>query len=208
GFDDPRHYSTARDLAVIARAAMDNPVFRKIVATPTYILARPGRPAVELRNRNTLLGSFEGANGIKTGQTRQAGKALIASARRGEEERIAVVLDSPDPAAESAVLLEYGFDAFRRFQVARTGRPWGVVTFGNGSTATLVARRDLSLLLAVAAPDPRVTYLPREKAVEAAGLKVPVTLQCRAPACGTSNSSGRVAGALMYLFSPLLSLLR
>jgi len=158
GLDNPDHYSTAADLALVSREAMNNPLFKKVVGTAEYELARPGHATQRLINRNELLGVFEGANGVKTGRTKAAGKSLVASAQRKDEFRIAVVLDSPDPSAEAAALLDYGFNNFRRFFAARAGRAWGTLTYGDGTTARLAASADSSFLIDASAPDPASRY--------------------------------------------------
>lgn len=158
GFDHPDHYSTAADLALVSREAMRNPLFKQIAGTAEYDLVRPGHATQRLVNRNELLGAFEGANGVKTGRTKAAGKSLVASAQRKDELRIAVVLASPDPAKEAAALLHYGFSGFRRFFAARAGRAWGTLTYGDGTTARLVAPADSSVLIVTTGPDPASRY--------------------------------------------------
>ncbi|UQZ86688.1 D-alanyl-D-alanine carboxypeptidase DacB precursor [Paenibacillus konkukensis] len=115
GLHDPQHYTTARDLAVIARAAMGVPEFRSIVSEAEHTVSSSSARLV-LANRNKLLqaGSdyyMRGANGIKTGFTDEAGYCLVASASRGGRELIAVVLKSTesDVWLDSQKLLEYGF---------------------------------------------------------------------------------------------------
>ncbi len=110
GVVDRGNYSSAWDLAALARYAMRDPRFRAVVATkiaripwaaPTY-----GKVYV---NKNQLLGSYRGANGVKTGWTTLAGHCLVASARRGNRGLIAVVLHSTDPYHDAPRLLNFGF---------------------------------------------------------------------------------------------------
>lgn len=120
GLHDPRHVSTARDMALIAKAAMDNPSFREAVRAVDYaasaVNAAGGATAkLPLSNTNQLLlpGSanyFEGATGIKTGFTDQAGYCLVSSASRQDKRVIAVVLHSTnkDVYPDARRLLEYG----------------------------------------------------------------------------------------------------
>ena len=111
GVVDAGNYSTAWDLAGLARYAMANPRFRAIVRTriarvrwaaPTY-----GKVYV---NRNQLLTSYSGADGIKTGWTTLAHHCLVASARRHGVRLIAVVLRSRDPYRDATRLLNFGFE--------------------------------------------------------------------------------------------------
>lgn len=118
GLDNPDHYSTAYDLALLARQALRNPVFARIVQTREArlaILMGPNGRVVKrrvLRTHNQLLGQFFGADGVKTGYTERAGPCLVASATRGDHQLIAVLLNDSHRWAEAAALLEYGFAAF------------------------------------------------------------------------------------------------
>lgn len=120
GLHDPDHYSTARDMALIAKAAMANPLFRSAVKATDYaasaINSSGASAAMALANTNQLLqpGSpyyFPGATGIKTGFTDQAGYCLVSSAESGGREVIAVVLHSTsqDVYPDALKLLRLGF---------------------------------------------------------------------------------------------------
>ena len=114
GLTDPQHYSTARDMAVLARFAMQQEAFREIVATgqaPVHWALPRGKVRVE-KNTNELLGHYAGMTGIKTGWTSAAGGCLAASARRGGLELIAIVMHAESPEArfqDARKLLDYGF---------------------------------------------------------------------------------------------------
>lgn len=168
GFDDPMHRSTASDLARITRAAMKDATFKRIVGTQTHQIPWAGRPEPRtLRNRNTLLGSYPGATGVKTGQTRLAGKALVASATREAESRIAVALGSTDAAADARALLDHGFLDLRRFQIATKGTPWGLVTRGAGQTFAVMPTASSSVLVPIGEPDPQVRFEPAARRIVA-----------------------------------------
>jgi serine-type D-Ala-D-Ala carboxypeptidase (penicillin-binding protein 5/6) len=107
---DSRNFSTAWDLAALTRYALRDARFRGIVRTrikrvrwsaPTY--------AKEYMNKNPLLGRYRGANGVKTGYTEKAGHCLVASAKRGPVELIAVVLRSGNTYGDARRLLDLGF---------------------------------------------------------------------------------------------------
>jgi D-alanyl-D-alanine carboxypeptidase (penicillin-binding protein 5/6) len=110
GLHDPNHYTTAHDLVLIARAAMQQPLFRQIVSTIYYTWRTPTGQVAELRNHNRLLRHFAGCNGLKTGYTRPAQQVLVSSALRGGHEVISVVLhtDKPGIWVDSKTLLTYG----------------------------------------------------------------------------------------------------
>ncbi|MBV9492041.1 MAG: D-alanyl-D-alanine carboxypeptidase [Verrucomicrobia bacterium] len=110
GLHDPNHYTTAHDLALIARAAMQQPLFRQIVSTVYYYWRSPSGPVWQLRNHNRLLRHFAGCNGLKTGYTRAAQQVLVSSALRESHEVISVVLhtDKPGIWVDSKTLLTFG----------------------------------------------------------------------------------------------------
>lgn len=114
GLHDPEQYTTASDMATIARYAMENESFREIVSTKT-------KPWVglewnsELSNHNKMLGNYEGSTGIKNGYTNAAGFTLVSSAKRGNSEFIGVVLKgSTDKEIykDMTALLDYGFEHY------------------------------------------------------------------------------------------------
>ncbi len=112
GLPDPRHYTTAYDLARIARAALALPTFRALVATAEARVSDEDGRVFEMRNTNRLLAILPGADGVKTGTTSAAGRCLVASATRGGFALLAVVLRSPDRWGESGALLTWGYANF------------------------------------------------------------------------------------------------
>jgi D-alanyl-D-alanine carboxypeptidase (penicillin-binding protein 5/6) len=110
GLHDPNHYTTAHDLALIARAAMEQPFFRQVVSTIYYTWKSPRGVVYQLRNHNRLLRHFAGCNGLKTGYTRAAQQVLVSSALREGYEVVSVVLhtDKPGIWEDSKTLLTYG----------------------------------------------------------------------------------------------------
>jgi serine-type D-Ala-D-Ala carboxypeptidase (penicillin-binding protein 5/6) len=110
GVVDVGNYSSAWDLAALTRVALRNERFRSIVRTKVKHVgwAAPTYSKIYINN-NRLLGSYPGANGVKTGYTHKAGPCLVASATRGGTTLIAVVLDSPDMYADAKRLLDLGF---------------------------------------------------------------------------------------------------
>ena len=77
GLDAPGHYSTARDLAILASYAMENPIFARTVSTKQVTVGNRC-----LTNHNKLLWQVDGADGVKTGYTKAAGRILVSSALR------------------------------------------------------------------------------------------------------------------------------
>ncbi len=113
GFEASGHYSTALDLALIARHALRNPDFATLVRTATWELTRPGRPPQQIVNTNRLLGRYPGADGVKTGWTAASGPSLVASATRDGRQIIAVVLNSHNVFGDAEQLLDLGFRSAR-----------------------------------------------------------------------------------------------
>lgn len=104
------HYTTAHDLAVIAAEALKNPVFAEIVATKEHTVPDGGCGyARAWKNKNKMLYRYEGADGVKTGFTKEAGRCLVSSATRSGMHLVCAVLNSPDMYERSAELLDHCF---------------------------------------------------------------------------------------------------
>jgi len=96
GLFDEEHYTTARDMAVIAYEAMKNETFRKIVSADSWTAEREDSDYITFYNKNKTISQYEGGNGIKIGYTKSSGRTLVASAKRGDAQMIAVVMSAPD----------------------------------------------------------------------------------------------------------------
>lgn len=118
GLPDPKHYSTAADMALIACAAMRNETFRQIVSTRVYKDCPWGDREYNrtINNKNKILTMLEGGNGIKTGYTKAAGRCLVSSAMRGDKEVICVVLDCGPMFEESCDLINAAFEELESAQ--------------------------------------------------------------------------------------------
>jgi D-alanyl-D-alanine carboxypeptidase/D-alanyl-D-alanine carboxypeptidase (penicillin-binding protein 5/6) len=115
GLHAKSHYSTAYDMAMLTRAAMENADFRDIAATES-IKIDYGNPPYDrwVSNTNKLLTLYEGCNGVKTGFTDEAGRCLISSAERGGVKLIAVTLNAPDDWNDHRKMFDYGFSVTHR----------------------------------------------------------------------------------------------
>lgn len=145
GLDAAQHYSTARDLALLAKYAMENPIFAQTVSTKTVTAA--GR---SLTNHNKLLWRVEGAEGVKTGYTRAAGRILVSSVSRQGRRLIAVTIDDGNDWADHAALYDQGFSDYRLQRIVSCGRSVGIARIfgGEEKTVELVAGEDFSFPLA------------------------------------------------------------
>ncbi len=132
GLDSPGHYSTARDLAILAAYAMDNPIFAKTVSTKSV---RVGQRT--LTNHNKLLWRVEGADGVKTGYTKAAGRLLVSSAIRDGRRLICVTINDGNDWADHAALLEEGFSRYSVRQVIQPGQLMGQIRILSGQKETV-----------------------------------------------------------------------
>lgn len=124
GFHDDNHYSTARDLALIAKAAMQNPQFREIASLTSYTLPRSDWSAARKKTARSSVLMVQGednsyyyafATGIKTGFTNAAGYCFVGSAYKDGVELISVTLKAPNYAGcwtDTARLMAYGFSQY------------------------------------------------------------------------------------------------
>lgn len=111
GLDGDNHYTTARDLAILARYAMQNESFYKAASSQSAVLYYGNPPyRRSLTNHNKLLQSFNGAVGVKTGFTKKSGRCLVSAAKRDGKYVIAVTLRDPNDWADHTCLLEYGLN--------------------------------------------------------------------------------------------------
>ncbi|WP_300416606.1 D-alanyl-D-alanine carboxypeptidase family protein [uncultured Oscillibacter sp.] len=116
GLDDEAHYSTARDMALLARAAMENETLVRIASTRTVTIG--GRT---MTNHNKLLSCVDGCLGLKTGYTRAAGRTLVSCAERRGQRLIAVTLQDGNDWADHQSLFDYGFAAYPAKRMAQLG---------------------------------------------------------------------------------------
>ena len=107
GLSEEGHYSTAYDMALLARACCENKAVASIAATRSVTLGT--RTFV---NHNKLLWQYKGCIGMKTGFTEAAGRTLVSAARRNGQTLIVVTLNAPDDWNDHAALFDYGFENF------------------------------------------------------------------------------------------------
>ena len=134
GLDDPKGYSSARDLATLARALMSDPRFAAIVDMRQARL-RSGSHERKVVNRNDLVGRYGFVDGVKTGHTSGAGYVLVGAGHRDHARVISVVLGTPSESArdsETLELLRYGLGRF------------ATITVHSSRTVKLVAIKDFA----------------------------------------------------------------
>ena len=163
GLDSPGHYSTAADLAKLAAYAMENPVFEKTVSAKTVTIG--GR---SLRNHNKLLWRLDGADGVKTGYTKAAGRILVSSAVRDERRLIAVTINDGDDWNDHIALHNTGFSDFTPQCLVEKGQCLGSISVVGGQTTqvNVLAADDFSFSISaqeqpyVLLAEPGFAYAP------------------------------------------------
>lgn len=144
GLDSPGHYSTARDMAILTCYAMKNPIFAKTVSTKTVTVGTRS-----LRNHNKLLWQLEGADGVKTGFTKAAGRILVSSAVRQGRRLVAVTMNAPSDWQDHISLMDSGFQNYTVQQIVSTGDLLGTAEIigGEEDRVCLLAASDFSFAL-------------------------------------------------------------
>lgn len=128
GLDAKDHYSTARDLAILASYAMENPIFAATVGAKSV---RVGQRV--LTNHNRLLWLYADAEGVKTGYTKAAGRILVSSARRQGRRLICVTINAPSDWADHQHLLEEGFSSYEMTTLVHAGQILGTLPVFGGT---------------------------------------------------------------------------
>lgn len=113
GLDNEEHYTTARELAIIASAALENEKFKEIVSTykKSFVSEERSRTYV---NHNKLLYLYDGCVGVKTGFTKRSGRCLVGAAEKDGLCFISVTLDAPSDWNDHSAMLNFGFESLER----------------------------------------------------------------------------------------------
>lgn len=137
GLDGENHYTTAYELALMAREALKNKDFERAASSKTARL-RYGNPPYDrtLTNHNKLLGDYEGVIGVKTGFTKKSGRCLVSAAERDGKYVIAVTLNDPNDWADHKNMLDFGFEKIRIFEVVPS--EFAAVAVAGGTKSSVV----------------------------------------------------------------------
>lgn len=150
GLFDENHYTTARELAVIGRYALQNELISKIVSTKKAYISHDGEADARLLvNHNKLLDRYDGAIGMKTGFTKKTGRSLVSAARRDGLTLIAVTLDAPSDWSDHTAMLDFGFDSYEKSELFGAGEFFADIPLSDGYTQSVkvVNTSPLSLTL-------------------------------------------------------------
>ena len=129
GLDSPGHFSSAADLAILAAYAMNNPIFAKTVSAKSVTAGNRS-----FRNHNKLLWRLEGADGVKTGFTRAAGRILVSSTQRQGRRLIAVTMDDPNDWQDHIAMIEDSFKHYSMCSIISKGDILGFWEVAEGDT--------------------------------------------------------------------------
>lgn len=156
GLDAPEHYTTARDMAILASFAMQNTIFRQIVSSASVVI-EVGDPPVKrtITNHNKLLSTYEGCDGLKTGYTKKSGRCLVSSAVRNGVRLICVTLQDPDDWNDHRKLLDNGFARYGEYDMTEIAEHSVPVT--GGSALRVGLRSECARLFLTAEQAERVT---------------------------------------------------
>ena len=155
GLDGNEHHSTAYDLALITRYALEVPGFIQLINTHQATFSSDTK-TYNMLNKNRLLNEFEGANGVKTGFTNKAGHCFVGAAKRGDMQLISVVLASgwgdkgrAQKWVDTKEVLNYGFDNFAYETIIEDNTQAGVISLTRSRTAEVgyVYTADLTMTL-------------------------------------------------------------
>ncbi len=143
GLDAAGHHTSASDLAALARYAMRNAEFRRIVGMPGVAVSDGPNGRQRVFEPTDLMLDYEGIEGIKTGMTNHAGYCFVSAARRGDVELFGVILGARSDQArfvQSRRLLDWGFAHYRPCAVIQTGTRVGTVPVTDWLDRDIVAK--------------------------------------------------------------------
>lgn len=133
GLHNPDHYTTAKDMALIAMAAMKNADFKKVVAAKSWVTDRGEGKYNYFYNKNKVVYQYNGGTGIKIGYTKAAGRTLVASSERNGMELICVVMNAPDWFQDTYKLMDYAYSQYETAKITAGQRPIKAVKIRGGN---------------------------------------------------------------------------
>lgn len=144
GLDGTHHYSSAEDLAILSSYAMKNPIFAQTVSTKSVQVGKR-----TLTNHNKLLWRMDGADGVKTGYTKAAGRILVSSASRSGRRLVAVTINAPDDWDDHITLINKAFLNYKQKTLIRAGELMGYcdVFEGRDNQVSLIAMEQFDYAL-------------------------------------------------------------
>lgn len=135
GLDNENHYSTAYDMAIMAKELLKHEDILKYTSIYEDYLTKPDGSQVWLVNTNRLVRFYDGVDGLKTGYTTEAGYCLTATAKKNDLRLISVVMKSPsaeERSSDTSTLLTYGFNSFKSNVIYSKDKSLGKVKIEKG----------------------------------------------------------------------------
>lgn len=177
------HASTAADLAIIARAALEYDLFNQIITTKAYEIPWGNNDFNrELKNKNQFLSYYSYADGVKTGTTSEGGSSMVGSASANGLRLIGVVLNADGMYEQMTKLMKYGFNNFNASQLGKAGDVLGSIKVKSGNIT------EIPVVLA------QNTYIITNKGAEVeANFKVSLPEYIKAPVV-----KGQILGTATY----------
>ena len=154
GLDNENHYSTAYDMAIIAKELLNYEDILKYTSIYEDYLTKPDGSEIWLVNTNRLVRFYDGVDGLKTGYTTEARYCLTATAKKGDLRLISVVMKSPsaeDRSSDTSTLLTYGFNSFKTSIIYSGDESLGKVKVEKGkiNEIDVYLKEDLTEILSV-----------------------------------------------------------
>jgi len=170
GLDEKGHYTSAYDLALISSYALKNPVFKEIVGTKNIKITSGQGKDRYLQNKNKLLRKYEGANGVKTGFTDDAGRCFVGSAERDGMTLVCSVLSCGPMFEDCASLLDEGFKNYKMIDVTER-------VFRHRRLNVVDGKREFAII----SPKEKYYYPMRDYEIDKISFKEKLQDQVKAP---------------------------
>ena len=181
GLDSEGHFTTARDLARLGAAAIQNETVRLIASTYKITVGK-GESARLIVNHNKLLRSYEGAIGLKTGFTKKCGRCLVGAAEKEGVTLVSATLSAPDDWSDHKKMLDYGFSMLTCYARLAAGDFEQQITVLGGKKSTVTVKNSEGISL-----------------VDRAGLSAVTERICLNPTATAPIKAGDVLGQILYL---------
>lgn len=163
GLDEENHYTTAHDMAIMAKELLNHPKVLEYTSVYEYYMPKPDGSTTWLVNTNRLVRFYDGVDGLKTGFTTNAGYCLTATAKKNDLRLVSVVMGvetSDKRSSDTVNLLDYGFNTYKLKVILTKDKELGKVRIENGKKdyGTVVLINDATELLKVTEEESDYTF--------------------------------------------------
>ena len=158
GLHHDEHFTTAKDMAVIAVEAMKNPEFKAVARSKVWTSNRGEGKYNYFYNKNKVVYQYEGGTGIKIGYTKAAGRTLVASSEKDGMELICVVMNAPNWFQDTYKLMDYIYDLYETVKIASGQIPLrALVTYGGSKDFVYIGAKTDILCPVIKSADSNIT---------------------------------------------------